>query len=59
MSEATTQIKAYCLKCKTKKIVLDGKRVVWKNGSHAFTGKCECGCTIQVVIPKPKPTTFE
>ncbi len=45
--------KAYCLKCKTKRIVESGKEVKMKNGMHAIKGKCKvCATTIFKIIGK-------
>lgn len=35
---------AYCVKCKAKKEMLDGKEITMKNGRKALKGKCpDCG----------------
>lgn len=38
---------AYCVKCKAKKKMKDGKEVTFKNGRKAMKGKCPtCGTTM-------------
>ncbi|MFH1045472.1 MAG: DUF5679 domain-containing protein [Candidatus Omnitrophota bacterium] len=38
---------AYCVKCKAKKEMTDGKKVTMKNGRNAMKGKCpDCGTTL-------------
>lgn len=37
-------MEAYCVKCKTKREVIDPKQIVMKNGKPAVQGTCpECG----------------
>lgn len=35
----------YCVKCK-KKVKVDGKYVILKNGRRALSGKCNCGTKV-------------
>ena len=40
-------MEAYCVKCKAKKEMKDGKKVTMKNGRSAMKGKCpDCGTTL-------------
>ena len=40
-------IEAYCVKCKSKKEMLDGKEVIMKNKRRAMKGKCaDCGTSM-------------
>ena len=34
------KVEAYCMKCKTKRMMDDAKKVVTKNGRNAVTGTC-------------------
>lgn len=46
-------MQGYCVKCRAKKDIKDGKEVVWKNGRRAFVGLCEtCGTKIARVLGK-------
>lgn len=43
----------YCVKCRTKVSIKDGKEVVWKNGRRVWMGKCPtCGTTVARVLGK-------
>ena len=47
--------KGYCLKCKTKRIIENGREVVMKNSMNAIKGKCgACATTIFKIIGKKK-----
>ncbi len=38
------EMEGYCLKCKAKKEMKDGKEITMKNGRKAMKGKClDCG----------------
>ncbi|NQS99893.1 MAG: hypothetical protein HQ595_02320 [Candidatus Omnitrophica bacterium] len=40
-------MEAYCVKCKAKKEMQDGKKVTMKNGRSAMKGKCpDCGTSL-------------
>lgn len=42
----------YCVKCKTKRAIVDGERVTMKNGRPAYKGKCgECGTGMYKILP--------
>ncbi len=44
---------AYCVKCKSKRVMKDGQRVTMKNGKDAMQGKCEtCGTGMYKIMPK-------
>lgn len=37
----------YCVKCKAKREIQDGKEVIMKNGRRAMKGKCgDCGTSM-------------
>ncbi len=47
------QHQGYCVKCRTKRDIQDGKEVVWKNGRRVWMGKCPvCGTTVARVLGK-------
>ena len=40
-------MEAYCVKCKAKKEMVEGKKVTMKNGRNAMKGKCpDCGTSL-------------
>ncbi|MDP4012101.1 MAG: DUF5679 domain-containing protein [Candidatus Nanoarchaeia archaeon] len=41
---------AYCVKCKKKVEMQDGKETTTKNGRKAMKGKCSCGTTVMRFI---------
>jgi NAD-dependent SIR2 family protein deacetylase len=44
---------AYCVKCKAKKEMQDGKEVTMKNGRKAMKGKCpDCGTSLFRILGK-------
>lgn len=46
-------MEAYCVKCKSKKDMADGKEVVLKNGRKAMKGKCkDCGTSLFRILGK-------
>ncbi len=43
----------YCVKCRAKKEIKDGKEVVTKNQRKAIKGKCpDCGTTVMRILGK-------
>lgn len=38
--------KGYCLRCKNKRMIENGKKIVMKNGMYAIKGKCGICATI-------------
>jgi hypothetical protein len=45
--------KGYCFKCKTKRVIENGKKVKMKNSIYAIRGKCgRCFTTIFKIIGK-------
>ena len=43
--------KGYCLRCKAKRVIENGKKVKMKNGVYAIKGKCErCFTTIFKIV---------
>jgi len=46
-------MEAYCVKCKAKKEMTDGKEVEMKNGRKAMKGKCpDCGTSMFRILGK-------
>ena len=46
-------LEAYCVKCKSKRVMKDGQKVTMKNGKDAMQGKCEtCGTGMYKIMPK-------
>lgn len=46
---------AYCVRCKKKVEVKDGKEVTMKNGNRAVRGKCSiCSTTVMCILGKGK-----
>jgi len=44
-------MEAYCVKCKAKKEMKDGKQVKMKNGRNAMKGKCPvCGTGLYRIL---------
>lgn len=44
---------AYCVKCRSKVDMKDGKEVTWKNGRRALVGVCPaCGTKVARVLGK-------
>jgi DNA polymerase II large subunit len=42
---------AYCVKCKTKRVMADAKQITMKNGRPAMQGKCPvCGTTLNRIL---------
>ena len=44
--------RAYCLKCKEKKELHNGKLLTNKKGNKYIQGACECGCKINKFLSK-------
>ena len=40
----------YCVKCKAKKEIFEGVKVVMKNGRNAIKGKCSCGTGMYKIV---------
>jgi len=50
---STMASKGYCVKCKKKVTIKDGKTVVWKNGMKALSGKCpNCDIGVNLILGK-------
>jgi Zn finger protein HypA/HybF involved in hydrogenase expression len=46
-------MEGYCVKCKEKREIVEGKEVVMKNGKKAYQGKCPtCGTGMFKILPK-------
>ncbi len=46
---------AYCVKCKSKKNMKNGKQVTMKNGRPAMKGECSaCGTGMYKILPVKK-----
>lgn len=53
------EVKAYCVKCKEKRPLLEPKVLQLRLGRTAYKGRCsECSTGIFKIMPK-KPRTFE
>ena len=51
----TDEIKAYCMKCKTERVIKDVQIVTMKNGRPAAQGVCPvCGTKMFKFLPKDK-----
>ena len=47
------ELQAYCVKCRTKKVMKDAKEVTMKNGRLAAEGTCpDCGTRMFKFLPK-------
>lgn len=47
----TSELTAYCMKCKTKKSIAGGQEVTMKNNRKAIKGKCvSCGTNVFRII---------
>ena len=47
--------KGYCLRCKIKRMIESGKKVIMSNGMNAIKGKCGvCATTIFKITGKKK-----
>lgn len=48
-------MEGYCVKCKEKREIINGKEVTMKNGKKAYQGKCPtCGTGMFKILPKSK-----
>ncbi len=48
----TMDVEAYCVKCKTKRIMKNPKEVTTKNGRRMMKGTCPvCGTTLNKFLP--------
>lgn len=46
-------MEGYCLKCKTKREIIEGNEITMKNGRKAIKGKCTiCGTVIFKIMKK-------
>lgn len=46
-------VQGYCVKCKKKVEIKDGKEGTTKRGGRIMKGKCpECGITVCAMLPK-------
>ncbi|AJW69996.1 DUF5679 domain-containing protein [Nitrosopumilus adriaticus] len=51
----SSQIDAYCVKCKTKRIIENPEETTMKNGRPAIRGKCSvCKCKVFRIVKKKK-----
>ena len=54
MSSQTEQ--AYCVKCKGKQDIVEGKEEIMKNGKRVLKGKCKtCGTKVNRILKSIKP----
>ncbi len=48
-------MEAYCVKCRSKKEMVDAQEVEMKNGRKAMKGKCpDCGTSMFKILGKSK-----
>lgn len=48
-------MEAYCVKCRAKNEMIDGKEVTMKTGKKAMKGKCgKCGTGMYLIMASPK-----
>lgn len=48
---------AYCMKCRQKRPLIDGRKVTMKNGRAAIQSRCPvCGSTLNLILPAPAAT---
>lgn len=48
-------MEGYCVKCKAKREMKNGKKKAAKNGTKMMAGKCAvCGCKMCVFLPGAK-----
>jgi len=53
MSDATTTMQMYCVKCRTMVTITAPKKVVMKSSRHALQGKCpHCNTSTYKIISK-------
>jgi hypothetical protein len=52
MDNIDNKIEAYCLKCKDKKEMLNGKLLTNKKGGKYLQGTCDCGCKMNKFLSK-------
>ncbi len=46
-------MEAYCVKCKSKKEMVEAQEVIMKNGRKAMRGKCpDCGTSMFKILGK-------
>jgi hypothetical protein len=50
----------YCIKCKEKVEVTDGKLIYYKNGTPVESGKCsKCGCKLNRMLSKEEKMAIQ
>jgi RNase P subunit RPR2 len=53
--EASVDVDAYCMKCKTTRKMKDAQEVTMENGRRAAKGTCpECGTKMTKFLPSAK-----
>ena len=52
------EVEAYCMKCKTRRMMKDAQEVRMENGRRAAKGTCpECGTKMTKFLPSEKGAT--
>ena len=52
MENTENKLISYCLKCKVKKEINNGKILTNKKGNKYIQGNCDCGCKINKFLKK-------
>ncbi len=52
MENTDNIVRAYCLKCKDKKELFNGRILTNKRGLKYIQGNCECGCKVNKFLKK-------
>ncbi len=50
--ETENKMYSYCLKCKDKKLMNNGKILTNKKGNKYLQGTCDCGCKMNKFLKK-------
>ena len=50
--DTENKVYAYCLKCKEKKELFNGKLLTNKKGNRYIQGTCQCGCKVNKFLSK-------
>ncbi len=52
MENNHNKVQGYCLKCKDKKELFNGKILTNKKGNKFIQGNCACGCKVNKFLKK-------
>lgn len=56
MEKGETMTEGYCVRCKAKKLMVNPRPIVFKNGRHAIQGTCPiCGTKMTRIVSKLHP----